>query len=436
MLILSRGLFKSYFSPLSIYGAVWLTLFGAYGLGWVEYIPIRSSTWLLLGAIFLLFLAGTWVAASVPLSRHMAWEAPAVDWKQRLLPEQMERLLVLVFVLGLVGCGLYLKTVISIYGITKLITEAGAIRMVQEAPEFSAAFGSGGYLLLHLNMLSAVLSALYLFVFGFHWRKIWVYLMGVFALGTNLALGTRLQIFAIVIWGFFLWLYLKPHSRVNLKVAAGALVLVLLLAGTFLGVTRFTGKTVADYEAAANRIRLPRDWWFLADPYVYLTGVIPAFQEYVSVPQPKMLGLTTLMPLTKLANKVYPAIPVPVEVEPGQYIPFWFNALTYLDVYYQDWGLEGLLVAPFVIGALTMGLFVRMRQQPTLWRVYLNALLAYCLVFSIFGNRFYTTYVWEFVILGFLLTKSVIRSPASSSYDNVHRNLVKNPTLIVDGTRL
>jgi hypothetical protein len=193
---------------------------------------------------------------------------------------------------------------------------------------------------------------------------------------------------------------------VDFKFFISLILLAIFLVGLFLGVAIFANKSIQAYGAAANQIRLPPSLWILADPYVYLTGGIPAFQEFISAPQEEFRGLFTVLPITKLLNKVYPAIPVPAEVRPGQKIPFWFNAMTFLDVYYQDWGLMGLIAAPFFTGVVASILYLRMRQKPTLWLIFLNSLIAYCLVFSIFNNRFITTYVWEFVILGFLLTKS------------------------------
>lgn len=414
MPLLSKWILRAYFSPLSVYGVSWLALFGFYSLGWIEYISIRESTWIILGGTLLLFSAGAWVAASIVLAKRVNLESKQVIWKTRLYQSRVELILLVTFSLGFLGFLFYLRTIAALFGLETLIRNMSLVRFGQSSSEFMGSFGSAEYLLLHLNMFCAVWSVLHLLVYGLSRGKWWVYAIGMISLGTNLLLGARTQLFAIVIWAFFLWIYLRPRARVDLTVAVSLLTLVVVLIGLFLGIVVLTNKSIQGYQAAAVQIRLPREWWILADPYVYLTGGIPAFQEFISAPQEEFGGLFTVLPMTKLAAKFYSNIPVPAEVRPGQNIPFWFNAMTYLDVYYQDWGLAGLIVAPFLIGVITMGLYLQMRQKPTLWIVYLNSLLAYCLVFSIFNNRFVTTYVWEFALLGFFFTNLVVKSTFSS----------------------
>jgi oligosaccharide repeat unit polymerase len=435
MPLLSKWIFRDYFSPFSIYGTSWLSLFGFYSLGWIEYISIKTSTWLILGGTLVLFWAGTWVAASIPLAKRANLESKLINWKTRLHQPRVELILLITFCLGLLGLLFYLRTVAALFGLDTLIHNMSLVRSGQSSSEFMSSFGSAEYSLLHLNMLCAVWSVLHLLVYGLRPGKWWVYAIGVISVGTNLLLGTRTQIFAIVIWSLFLWMYLRARSRVDLKLVISLILLTTVLGGLFLGIVVFTNKSIQNYDAANVQIRLPRAWWILADPYVYLTGGIPAFQEFISAQQEEFGGLFTVLPITKLLNKVYPAIPVPAEVRPGQNIPFWFNAMTYLDVYYQDWGLAGLIVAPFLIGLLSTTLYLQMRQKPTLWMIFVNSLIAYCLVFSVFNNRFITTYVWEFVLLGFFLTKSVICSPTLSD-DNLDRKWATKAIPIVDETRL
>jgi hypothetical protein len=85
-----------------------------------------------------------------------------------------------------------------------------AIRSGQDSPEFRESFGSLSYILLHFNIITAVLSIGYYFIFGLGKRRTLIYVIGFVALVSTFFMAARTQLFAVVVLAFFFRWYLKP----------------------------------------------------------------------------------------------------------------------------------------------------------------------------------------------------------------------------------
>ena len=177
-----------------------------------------------------------------------------------------------------------------------------------------------------------------------------------------------------------------------------------LLFGFFDYVAQSLGKTVSVTQVSGN---MPSELSFLADTHIYLTGPIPTLQFYMRDTNDLTFGLNTILPVTKILARIFPEIQVPPENTATYFVPYGINATTFLGVFYQDWGTAGLIFVPFLLGIISTVLFFRMCRAPTLWLVLVNSLMAYCLVYSVINNRFISTYVWEFAIVGYFFARSV-----------------------------
>ena len=402
---ISHRYFNDYLAPIALYATAWFGLFGAYSLGWIAYVPVEASTWALLGSSLIGFLVGAMLPVLVAHQNRTLAKSTEVDWSARVRIGSFELGIVVIAALGFLGFYAYMVTVNDLYGLETFVTNPTAIRAGQDSAEFLSRFGSFQYILLHLNMLVAVLVGIYLSIFKRSERKLGIVLIGLFALFTTLFMLARTQFFVVVIWFFFLRLWLKPIRRFRVGTLARILLVMVILIAFFFGVAQSLGKTVLANPAIS--LRMPNELLPLADAYQYLTGTIPTFQAFTRDVSTYTWGTNSMLPVVKLLALFIPDIAIPSEITPNYFIPFPFNATTYLSVYYQDWGAVGVILIPSIIGFVSMRLYIRMKAKPTLWLVFLNSLIAYCLVYSVFNNRFITTYVWEFIIVGYLFIRSV-----------------------------
>jgi oligosaccharide repeat unit polymerase len=68
-------------------------------------------------------------------------------------------------------------------------------------------------------------------------------------------------------------------------------------------------------------------------------------------------GKMIFLPLMQLAHVFLPDLQVPSYILDFYSVPFLFNLATYLDVFYKDFGIVGVLILPWLFGIVSAGIF-------------------------------------------------------------------------------
>lgn len=384
-------------NPVLFHNAAWIGSFTLLSLGWVDYIPIGGSAWLIILAGILAFNLGA-LTPSI-------FERP----KSQIVPVRIDipGAQTIVPLLFLVGFAWYLLNLSSVFGLSNVIFHPGSVRSTQFTTDYVTSFALPGRLLYSLGPLVVVTYACpwLVNIRVSKFRRAAVLVATVIAM--SLSLG-RTYIFISLVWTTSCYFIYQPQGLVQLKNRVLArrtkfrrrLVIVF---GAVLAIASFQllaaelGKTEGN-----NGYILPYTSWPLtASPftsvYVYSTGGVPAFASEVAgsspiegPPDPSgKLGWATFYPFVK-SIPGWEAAPL---IRPFNGIPFAFNAYTWFDPLYRDFGFVGVLVGPYALGTLVALLIVRKRR--TAEGALFSGLLLTVTLFAPFISKFNDPAIWD-----------------------------------------
>ena len=266
-----------------------------------------------------------------------------------------------------------------------------------------------GYLNI-LNVANVALVAFY--ACRFKRLRWWMVLPVVCALTSALLTTDRTRFFYMAIWATFVWWHMGGGVRSRLRQLSGSVFILGGLLIFFLAVGSHYERTYSD--RFPQYLHFQERWTFLAEPYIYLTGSIPALDAMMMDENPYYLGKFSFSPLVTAAG-FFVADLQPVELRGKLYhVPLELNTYSYLQQFFQDFGWFGVLLGPFICGLISCLAYVAMRRRPTLFNIYLAALLAYCCTISIFVNMFTQEATWFFVLIGYLVQRYVAHARSGS----------------------
>ena len=387
---ISGKMFRDYANPLSVYAIVWTVTVALFHLNLVEYDVVGASTWSAVGVSFTAFLLGGWSAYLWVFPKSSVRDPVAFPLDR----VRLERLLWIVLLLG--GIGFYLQ----LYHLQETVGLGLFLESPIEARRQHSNVKYWGYFNL-LNVANVAFVTLYRFRFGA--MKVWMWLCPLIALGSSLLTTDRTRFFYMALWAFFTWLYLTGGLRWSRnKIVGLALVLAGLLCFFVVIGNHYKRNYLTHFH---HHIHFHPRLEFLIDPYIYLTGTLPALDALMRDENPHYLGRFSLSPVVSVLNIVAPELE-PVAIQGKIYdVPMEINTYSYLQQFYQDFGWIGFLVGPFVCGFLACWAYGAMRRRPSFFRVYLAALLAYCCAISVFVNMFTQEATWFFVAVGWLASR-------------------------------
>ncbi|MDJ0840270.1 MAG: O-antigen polymerase [Acidobacteriota bacterium] len=382
--LLSRLLFRDFATPPGIYIFVWSVTVLLLQLNLVDYHAVHSAWWaVLLSGVC--FLAGSVAGICWGLPFPKPRPEPNLD------SEKLRRIMPLLFILGLIGFGLQLAHLQRTVGLATFIIDPPLARKLH-----SHLF-AWGYLNL-LNMVNYVIAVLYLITA--RKRRLLPLLMTATAIASALMTTDRTRLYFMIFWGFFLWIYTTGGFRMSLRKNLRSAVLALTLLVFFmLFASHFQRQYGPKYP---QYLSFPPETAYLADPYIYLTGNIPALQALLDDDIEHTDGRFSFAPLTNLLSRFLPVEPVPLQGK-LYFVPVELNTYSYLQQFYVDWGWPGMVAGPFFCGLLAGLCYAYMRRRPGFLSLYLASLAAWCCLISVFVNFFTQEATWFFVAVGLLL---------------------------------
>jgi oligosaccharide repeat unit polymerase len=375
-------------SPVLFHNAAWGTALAIYGLGWIKFIDVPNSAWLLIVAAIVAFNIGSLIPAT--LVKRAAPDSSLVE--RRPIPGAT----VVLPVLFALGVALYLQAVASQFGLDALLSNAASVRSLQGSNDFIASFPLYGRLLYQLGPLVFVLyanPALSGIRVSRPTRAL-VLVLTVIALGLSLA---RTLLFVTFAWQIAV-LYLYPKQPGPLRVRWwGRLRLTVIVIAALLAfqvIAGATGKTSSTDPRIQPYVSGPVRGSSATSIFVYGSGGIPAFGN-LQAGRPEggwTYGASTLLPVFKTFG-----LPAPPEVSPFTKVPFPYNAYTWLEPYYRDFGPAGVVVLPFLMGLLIAGLCANALRSSRL--LLIAGLMLGLVLWAPFVNKFISNFTWEYILV-------------------------------------
>lgn len=390
-LFFSKRLLGDYFSPPAIYTFFWAFALGCFSLNWVAFDPLRSDVWTVFLLSYAGFMGGSVLVLLTAFSKPLVLQGePRLHFISR---QRFQRALLVLFLLGIFGFLVQLAHLQSQLGLGTFLNDPTRAREMHSNVKYLGFFNL-------LNVANFVLALLYLAIYKRPAK--WVLLILIWALATTFVTTDRTRFFYMVIWAFYVVVFAFRRFTLTPKIIGGITATVIALFGFFLLVAKLYEKEA--YADNAEFIRVSEELSPLVDPYIYLTGSFPVFQAFMEDTTERHMGRYTFGPVVKLLETVLGDEIQRADLVGKFYrVPIELNACTYLEPFYKDFGIVGIILGPFAIGLLCGCAYVAMRQRKTLFSIYFCALLSFCVTIAIFVNHFTQIATWFFVMIGYVV---------------------------------
>ena len=380
--------------PLTVFLAIWGGSLFLFAMPVIDYTPTSATAWLVVYGSIASFLSGAWLASR----RESGWLSAPRGSGERLSTHRINLAWVVTGALSLVGFASFVAAIDATVGWQALFQDPGSARTAQGLPQFEESYGAGKA----LSYLAPV--SLLLWTVAFRDRQfsgVWKFASPavILVLLPYFLIGERLSLMTAVVWivaFHFVWRPLV-HPR---RVAIGAIVLMVAGLSYFYAIGNQKGSTVDGFPSVRAAVTRP----FLepvAIPYAYATANVPVFGQLMRDPlAPTTYGELTFLPASTVVHRILPVEGNPPELGGFYGIPFSsYNAATWLDPFYRDFGVLGALVMPSMFGFLITWAFFVARRRRTLISSWLAAIGMTVVVFSPLKNPAQDAITWELVAL-------------------------------------
>jgi oligosaccharide repeat unit polymerase len=401
---ISAKFFAHPVSPFSVFYGVWFTALALYNMNWIAYTPVRRSAWTLIGLSFMAFGVG-WL---IP---YLGWDPHALkspDWVRRQVSTERLRIVIgICFVLGAIGLAAFLFNVQATVGLSAYVDSAYLVREAMakggDLEEPLKAFD-------WLNVANVVLCSFYLFTLKGPRRLVIVSVL-TFSLVALFLMEDRTHFFYAFCWAGFVQVHsMKVNARRLIAMVAAGVALLLV---QFLVVAAWMGKVL---ENNATLMEVASVQTAIIMPYMYVTASIPALQVHIdSSPKPTH-GSMTFYPLFKIWNLIDPTLEPPPVVAEFVSIPFEGNTFTWLQQFYDDFGVPGVVIGPWIIGILTSVFYFHMLSTRSFYSTLITGVFSYLVALTVFANHFTQGPAWYFLVVCLVVAVCVTKHESICDY--------------------
>lgn len=269
------------------------------------------------------------------------------------------------------------------------------------------------YLTISLVIVCGLIS-LYFSLFGF---ILWMLILFILSLLSLVATLARWE----VIWALFVFLipYHYLGEKITLRKTIIYMVPILSLI-VMLGSLR-TIHAGLDYINRIGGIELPPALYIFSWPYLYFaTSIENLQQEIIYVAKYGYdFGIHTFLPLLAFSG-----------LKSIVHIPYYavstgFNTGTFLQPFYRDFGIIGVIVFPFMIGFALSYIYLKIRttKKPILW-IMLYSVLIIPIIASISNSLFTQPSIYFFFVIllaVYTYIRRKNRKPSLTKYNSLLR---------------
>lgn len=367
-------------SPGRIFGFIWCLAIGLTELKWSALQEDwHAESWVLLLIGLGAFLLGIFAAYVLNLHTELV---PTRKMRVLLKGQQIRegRLFLLICISTLVYLTAYIVNYYS-RGWLPIQTIGTAISRV----DFNV---SGLTLFLYVAAFIMFSTFLYYLLVRGHKRKkailamIFLVTFGSFAL-----LLMRYPIIMVSVICFTVLYYATNHIRWRT-----ALPLIGVVGAFFFWISslRFS-HVVSTYLFSVSKMRIPKEYAFVTEPYMYLVTNLENFARSVRLADYHTYGYFTFDFVTAISGLKYWALEY-FNFERMPYLTSNYNTYTAFWWFYSDFGVFGLALIPLVLGVAIGLVYYRMRSRPTIRNVTAYGVMVFVMVISYFN--FPLAFLW------------------------------------------
>lgn len=157
--------------------------------------------------------------------------------------------------------------------------------------------------------------------------------------------GAKTNIFKAFIWSSVTYILTKYETIKLFKLTFTVFAAIFIGVAVFFLHTGFTGE-LQDVDAQ------------IFDVMTRFSSQFPTFHSLINDPSVNFTGgKLFFLPFVKIANLMMPDIEVPSHILEFYDVPYSTNLGTYLDAFYRDFGIIGVLIFPALFGILSAFIF-------------------------------------------------------------------------------
>jgi len=420
LLIIARVLFDSWFSPFGIYGLVWVGTLILLHIPIINYYPLTIETLTVIWTSFYCFAMGSLtvgIGSSIRRRKNNSVGFRNNNKIRMMRNEKWIRVAVSFFsaisLLGLLGIILFL---VRSFGFMGLFTYQAALYRRVTLTSVPGEFSTKGVSYYLAFIYSAATLSGYYMAMGFG-PFIGLYLLFLDIILFEIIYMGRAEILTF----FFLFLsayYLSlKYSRIvtyfnkdlkRNKTYVTFLFGFLAVISIFIIVSFLLGKGSSEELLYYSSIQLPA---LLYDIYVYPTGSVCAFNSWLSNRglNQLLLGQVTFYPIAIILHKIgiLKQLANTSYVLENAYTPIPVNTFTYLRPLYEDFGILGIIVIPYMVGLICSYIYASLNNKLVLTKIIVLSYFYAAIIFSIQGNLFWNFYYMFSLFLTYLVIKGL-----------------------------
>lgn len=399
--IVGRLVFDRWFNHLTIYSSIWGAGLALFEMRLIDYYPLVEEVWMLIGYAWVAFAAGSMIAivaqravgispaspTTAPLERQTASEGRIFSFAILILSaialiSTLRRWLVLISMFG--GIPGVLVNGYTIY----------RMRIAGETP------GAVPYLS-SFALAAILICGLYCARAGKIKLIVLIPLLIIILDDVSMAGRAKMSLgVALFVSGYFLARLqartaqtLRTRGRLRWILTFSLIFSLLLVAAEF--VRSYRGAYERFYGASQELSKLEQNAFLTPSIYLYLSSHVGVFNAYwKSGGERYFPGSNTFAPVFRILAKLKVGDPVP-HFTKFYNTPVSSNTGTYLRELHADFGVAGILIAPFVLGWACTLLWSQIRVRSGLAMI---ALLAHFYVIVVFTFLYQVTRVGEWFV--------------------------------------
>lgn len=402
--VAGRLVFNRWFNHLSLYSLIWGTGLALFEMRLIDYTPLTAEVWMMIGYAWIAFAAG-----SVTLIIARAAIGASTDAHKMTPPNRsavLERRLLAVFtiassIVALAATLQHWSVLIDIFGSVAGVLINGykvyRLRVDNQLSGMIPYFDAFG-------LTAAFMGGLYSARVG---KIKLVALLPLFIVvleDIGIAGRAKMLIAGILFCSSYLLAKIAPGQEKRLPatrkgrglLAFGIVLVTFLVAAEFV---RNTRGGFEDFYGTSSELRKFEHTAILTPSmYLYLSSHCGVFNAYWKAGSENPFpGSNTFAPFFRILAKAGIADEVPY-YQKFYNIPFGSNTGTYLRELHADFGLAGILVAPYALGFFCTILWFRIKRQANLMSIALLTHLYLIIAFS---------YLYQATRLGYWLVSLI-----------------------------
>ena len=385
-------LVKSWVNPVSIFVFVWGLNLVVFCFVKAMFVEVTMETWLILSIAFFAFYSAS-ISFLIPicngrwLQRDLGSSDRISSLRGGINKKRMRFAIYFLIFGGGIFFVCYLILLVQLQGFKEIFFTLLSTRAYMKEEGVLL-----GFHFFYFWEMLLPLMVLYILVFGKNKEAIVMSVVVVVLTFCLLLTGAKTNIYKAFVWSFVLYSLLKYE---NIKFQSLSLVVgftILAGVGFFFIYTGFT----KELQGFSNQGR---------EVIYRFSAQFPTFHSLINDSSVShSYGKLLFLPVTKLAHIFIPEIQTPSHILEFYDVPLSFNLATYLDVFYKDFGLIGVVLFPWLFGIVSAYIFyVYTVNKRSFFVLFIMSIILLWIMESSNASGFIKPDYWFQIIFGYVM---------------------------------